>query len=117
MRGGKLDQALKDGVMADTGLPGRYYNGITKTLEGKIDAVRELRKLDIANSEERVRRIAKKVKQLEDDHAKWCRRRSIVGSGGSRSADMWPSTQAPNAARRRPASCSRVGVISFDHVS
>jgi len=103
--------------MADTGLPGRYYNGITKTLEGKIDAVRELRKLDIANSEERVRRIAKKVKQLEDDHAKWCRRRSIVGSGGSRSADMWPSTQAPNAARRRPASCSRVGVISFDHVS
>ena len=70
MRGGKLDQALKDGVMADTGLPGRYYNGITKTLEGKIDAVRELRKLGIANSEERVRRIAKKVKQLEDDHAK-----------------------------------------------
>ena len=70
MRGGKLDQALKDGVMAETGLPGRYYNGITKTLEGKIDAVRELRKLGIANSEERVRRIAKKVKQLEDDHAK-----------------------------------------------
>jgi IS605 OrfB family transposase len=67
MRGGKLDQALKDKVMKDTGLPGRYYNGITTVLQGKIDAVRELRKLDVAKTEERIKRVTAKVKSIGED--------------------------------------------------
>ena len=46
-RGGKLDQATKNAVMEETGLPGRYYNGITTILDGKHEAVRELSKLQI----------------------------------------------------------------------
>ena len=69
-RGGKLDQATKNAVMAETGLPGRYYNGITTILDGKHEAVRELTKLQIVEVTERIKQIGKKVERLQADKAK-----------------------------------------------
>jgi IS605 OrfB family transposase len=69
MHGGILDQALKRQVMQDSGLPGRYYNGITTVLEGKIDAVRALRALEIAAAGERVKQIGKRIEALQQDLA------------------------------------------------
>ena len=69
-RGGSLDQATKNRVMAETGLPGRYYNGITTTLQGKHDAVIEQRKLQIPELEERIKQTGKKIKALKEDAAK-----------------------------------------------
>jgi len=69
-RGGKLDQATKNAVMEETGLPGRYYNGITTILDGKHEAVRELSKLQIVEVTERTKQIGKKVERLQADKAK-----------------------------------------------
>ena len=69
MHGGSLDQPLKRQVMRDSGLPGRYYNGITTVLEGKIDAVRALRALEIADAGERVKQIGRTIERLQKDLA------------------------------------------------
>jgi hypothetical protein len=69
-RGGKLDQATKNAVMAETGLPGRYYNGITTVLDGKHQAVRELSKLQVVEVTERVKQIGNNVERLSDEKAK-----------------------------------------------
>ena len=68
-QGGHLDQATKNAVMAKTGLPGRYYNGITTMLEGKHKAVRELTKLQVTEVKERIKQIGKKVLKLRKDAA------------------------------------------------
>ena len=67
MRGGALDQELKNRVVAQTGLPGRYYNGITTALEGKIKAVTELRKLEMTKIEERLKQLDKKIDALAEE--------------------------------------------------
>ena len=69
-RGGKLDGAIKRLVIAETGLPGRYYNGISIILDGKHEAVRELTKLQIVEVTERIKQIGKKVERLQADKAK-----------------------------------------------
>jgi IS605 OrfB family transposase len=68
--GGKLDQATKKRVMVETGLPGRYYNGITTTLQGRHDAVFEQRKLQVPELEERIKRVEKKIVSLNEDAVK-----------------------------------------------
>ena len=69
-QGGKLDQATKYAVMTETGLPGRFYNGITTMLDGKHKAVRELTKLRVTEVSERIKQINKKIIQLENDAKK-----------------------------------------------
>ena len=66
-RGGALDQATKNRVMRETGLPGRYYNGITVTLNGRHAAVNEQRKLQIVELTERVKRVGKKIATIKAD--------------------------------------------------
>ena len=65
--GGSLDQETKKRVMGETGLPGRYYNGITTTLQGKHDAVTEQRKLQIIELAERIKHVEKKIEKLGED--------------------------------------------------
>jgi IS605 OrfB family transposase len=67
--GGKLDPDTKRRVLSESGLPGRYYNGIVAALQGKHSAIVEQRKLQIKELDERIRQIAKKVERLEKDAA------------------------------------------------
>jgi IS605 OrfB family transposase len=67
--GGKLDAETKRRVLGESGLPGRYYNGIVATLQGKHSAIAEQRKLQIKELNERIKRIAKRVEKLEAEAA------------------------------------------------